>query len=144
LRCPPRLGVPIGAVLTDNGRKFCGKPETHPYELLLGMEGIDHRTTRLRSPRTNGFVGRMNCTLLDECFRVAGRTTWYLEVDEIQQDLDRFLAYYNVERTHQGYRLKGRTPAQALWEALGHDELPRFPQPEPASETESRKEGEAA
>jgi hypothetical protein len=66
----------------------------------------------------------MNRTLLDECFRVNGCTTWYLEVDEIQRDLDRFLAYYNLERSHQGYRLKGRTPAQALREALGIDDLP--------------------
>src|SRR5262249_2200913 len=63
------LGVPVGALLTDNGREFCGKLETHPYELLLSMEGIEHRTTKVRSPRTNGFVERMNRTLLDECFR---------------------------------------------------------------------------
>jgi transposase InsO family protein len=138
------LGVPIGAVLTDNGREFCGKAETHPFELLLAMEGIDHRTTRVRSPRTNGFVERMNRTLLDECFRVAGRTTWYIEVEEIQRDLDRFLAYYNVQRTHQGYRLKGRTPAQALCEALGVEELPRFPQASDDSDTETRKEENAA
>ena len=138
------LGVPIGAVLTDNGREFCGKAETHPFELLLAMEGIDHRTTRVRSPRTNGFVERMNRTLLDECFRVAGRTTWYIEVEEIQRDLDRFLDYYNVQRTHQGYRLKGRTPAQALCEALGLEELPRFPQASDESDAGDRKEGEAA
>ena len=69
------LGVPIGAVLTDNGREFCGRTEMHPYELLLAMEGVNHRTTRVRSPRTNGVVERMNRTLLDECFPVAGRTT---------------------------------------------------------------------
>jgi transposase InsO family protein len=135
------LGIPIGAILTDNGREFCGRSETHPYELLLAMEGIDHRTTRVRSPRTNGFVERMNRTLLDECFRVKGRTTWYIEVDEIQRDLDRFLTDYNTKRSHQGYRLNGRTPAQALCEALGLDELPCFPQG-PTEET--RKEGEAA
>ncbi len=72
------LGVEVGAVLTDNGREFCGRPEQHPYELLLAVEGIEHRTTKVRSPRTNGFVQRMNRTLLDECFRVKGRTTWYM------------------------------------------------------------------
>ncbi len=118
------LSVEVGAVSTDNGREYCGRPDNHPYELLLAMDGIEHRTTRIRSPRTNGFVERMNRTLLDECFRVAGRATWYLEPDEIQRDLDRFLAYYNLERSHQGYRLKGRTPAQALREALGITELP--------------------
>ena len=117
------LGVEVGAVLTGNGREFCGRPDAHPYELLLAMEAIKHRTTKIRSPRTNGFVERMNRTLLDECFRVAGRQTWYLEPEEIQRDLDRFLEYYNLERSHQGYRLKGRTPAQALREALGIEEL---------------------
>lgn len=76
--------MPLGAILTDNGREFCG------------------------------FVERMNRTLLDECFRVAGRTTWYLEPAEIQRDLDAFLEHYNLRRTHQGYRLGGRPPAQAL------------------------------
>ena len=120
------LGVPVGAVLTDNGREFCGRSDTHPYELLLAVEDVEHRTTQVRSPRTNGFVERMNRTLLDECFRVAGRATWYEEIAEIQADLDRFLAYYNLERSHQGYRLQGRTPAQALRDALGVAELPQL------------------
>jgi transposase InsO family protein len=120
------LGIPVGAVLTDNGREFCGRPERHPYELLLTMEDIEHRTTRVRSPRTNGFVERMNRTLLDECFRVKGRTEWYLTPAEIQRDLDAYLEEYNLRRTHQGYRVQGRTPAQALREALGVEELPPF------------------
>jgi transposase InsO family protein len=118
------LGVALGAILTDNGREYCGRRDQHPFELLLAMDGIEHRTTQIRSPRTNGFVERMNRTLLDECFRVAGRTTWYLEPAEIQRDLDRFLEYYNLQRSHQGYRLGGRTPAQALQEALGVAALP--------------------
>ena len=116
----------MDAILTDNGREYCGLPDQHPYELLLSMEEIEHRKTKIRSPRTNGFVERMNRTLLDECFRVQGRQTWYMEVDEIQRDLDRFMRYYNLERSHQGYRLKGRTPAQALMEALGITEIPEI------------------
>ena len=41
------LCITVGAVLTDNGREFCGKPENHPYELLLAVEGIKHRTTKV-------------------------------------------------------------------------------------------------
>jgi hypothetical protein len=37
---------------------------------------------------------------------------------------DYFLKYYNLRRSHQGYRLTGRTPVQALQEALGLTELP--------------------
>lgn len=139
------LGVRVGAVLTDNGREFCGKPDSHAYELLLAVDEIEHRTTRVRSPRTNGFVERMNRTLLDECFRVAGRSTWYENTDEIQADLDRFLDYYNVQRSHQGYRLKGRTPMQALHEALGIEPAPAPPaHPPGAPERETQQQEKAA
>lgn len=57
-------GVQVGAVFA----RFLA----HPWELLLAMEVIEHRTSKIRSPRTNGFVERMNRTLLDECFRVQG------------------------------------------------------------------------
>ncbi len=112
------LGVPVKDILTDNGRQFCGKPEAHPYELLLGIEDIEHRNTKGRSPSTNGFVERMNRTLLEECFRIKGRETLYLAIAEIQRDLDQFMAHYNLERSHQGYRLNGRTRAQVLADAL--------------------------
>jgi transposase InsO family protein len=132
------LGIEVGAVLTDNGREFCGRPEQHPYELLLAMEGIEHRTTKVRSPRTNGFVERMNRTLLDECFRIGGRSTWYESVDQLQADLDTYLERYNLRRSHQGYRLVGRTPAQAMADALGvtsDDLLPLLTAPKEASLT---------
>ena len=85
-----------------------------------------HRDTfyKVRSPRTNGFVERMNRTLLDEHFRIKGRDKWYESAEEIQHDLDAFRDFYNLKRSHQGYRLKGRTPAQALREAIGRKKLP--------------------
>jgi hypothetical protein len=126
-RRSPRSTKPrhhVGAVLTDNGREFCGKPESHPYELLLSVEGIKHRTTKVRSPRTNGLLERMNRTLLDECFRVQGRTNWYDCPDQIQRDLDTFMAFYNFQRTHQGYRVAGRTPAKALYDLIASPKAP--------------------
>jgi hypothetical protein len=77
----------------------------------------------------------MNRTLLDECFRVQGRQTWYLQPEEIQRDLDIFIRYYNLECTHQGYRLKGRTPAQTLMEALGVSEIPEIIPSQEVSDT---------
>ena len=47
-----RLDLPVNAVLTDNGREFCGT-ETHPYELYLDLNGIEHRRTKVRTPKTN-------------------------------------------------------------------------------------------
>ena len=64
------LGLEVNAVITDNGRGFCGK-DTHPFELYLQLNDIEHRTTRVRRPQTNGFVERFNRTVLDEFFRIA-------------------------------------------------------------------------
>ena len=66
----------------------------------------------------------MNRTLLDEYFRAKGRETFYLSMAEIQRDLDAFMTHYNIERSHQGYRLNGRALAQALCEALGVETMP--------------------
>lgn len=103
-------GANIHTVLSDNGREFCGRPDQHPYELFLQLEGIEHRTTRVRRPQSNGFLERFHRTLLDEHLRIAGRTTWYEELETLQADLEKWLHHYNRERAHQGRLMEGRTP----------------------------------
>ena len=107
------LDLPVGAVLTDNGREFCGT-ERHPYELYLDLNGIEHRRTKVRTPRTNGFVERFNGTVLDEFFRVAMRETFYDSVEALQADLDAWLVHHNTERPHLGYRNMGRRPIDTV------------------------------
>lgn len=108
----------ITTVLSDNGREFCGREDRHPYELFLQLEGIEHRTTRVRRPQSNGYVERLHRTLLDEHFRIKGRQKWYESVDEMQVDLELFLKHYNYERAHQGRNMNGRTPYQVFIEGL--------------------------
>ena len=109
--------LPIEAVLTDNGREFCGT-ETHPYELFLSFSDIQHRKTKVRRPQTNGFVERFHRTVLDEFFRVKLRTTFYESLEALQEDLDAWLEYYNRERPHQGYRNRGKRPYDTVTEYL--------------------------
>ena len=111
-------GAAVTTVLSDNGREFCGRPDRHPYELFLQLEGIEHRTTRVKRPQSNGFVERLHRTLLDEHFRVMGRKKFYEAVDEMQIDLDAFLKNYNTQRPHQGRGMNGKTPIQAFTGAL--------------------------
>ena len=111
--------VPVKTILSDNGREFCGRPDRHPYELFLQLEDIEHRTTRVRRPQSNGFVERLHRTLLDEHFRIKGRLKWYESVEEMQKDLDEYLLVYNTKRPHQGRGMNGRTPLQAFMEGLG-------------------------
>ena len=107
------LGLEVGAVLTDNGREFCGT-ERHAYELYLALNDIEHRKTRVGSPRTNGFVERFNGTVLEEFFRPTMSRQLYESVEALQTDLDVWLHHYNHERPHLGYRNQGRRP----WETV--------------------------
>ena len=106
--------VPVLTILSDNGREFCGRPDRHPYELFLQLEGIEHRTTRVGRPQSNGFVERMHRTLLDEHFRVMGRKKFYESLAPMQADLDLFLKHYNEKRPHQGINMNGRTPLKVF------------------------------
>jgi transposase InsO family protein len=105
--------IPVSALLTDNGREFCGT-DSHPYELYLALADIEHRTTRVRRPQTNGFVERFHRTVLDEFFRQAFRTTLYESVETLQADLNTWLGFYNAERPHQGYRNRGLRPLDTV------------------------------
>ncbi|SFY37567.1 Integrase core domain-containing protein [Paracoccus pantotrophus] len=106
-------GLPVKAVLTDNGPEFC-RTEKHPYELYLDLNGIEHRRTKVRTPKTNGFVARFNATVLDEFFRIKMRETFYDSVEVMQADLDAWLVHYNTERPHLGYRNMGRRPVETV------------------------------
>ncbi|GAB3125269.1 IS481 family transposase [Novispirillum itersonii] len=108
----------IDAVLSDNGREFCGRPDQHPYELFLQLEGIEHKRTKVSRPQSNRIVERLHRTLLDEHFRVEGRKTWFETVDEMQTALDTYLIHYNQRRPHQGRGMNGRTPISAFIQGI--------------------------
>ncbi len=110
-------GLAVEAVLTDNGKEYCGT-EAHPYELYLALNGIEHRRTKVKHPWTNGFAERFHRTVLDEFFRVSFRTTFDESVDALQDDLDAWLVHYNTERPHLGYRNHGRRPLDTVTEYL--------------------------
>jgi hypothetical protein len=46
----------VSRVLTDWGTEYCGRPESHDYELYLAIENIDHTRTKVKSPQTNGIL----------------------------------------------------------------------------------------
>ncbi len=104
-----RMGHRIQAVLTDGGPEF-QKAFTAACQEL----GIEHRRTKPRHVWTNGFVERLQGTILAELWRIAFRRTFYTRLGQLDRDLQAYLHFYNRERPHQGYRLKGRTPASVF------------------------------
>jgi len=107
-------GMGMLRILTDRGTEYCGKAETHDYQLYLALNDIEHTQTKARHPQTNGICERFHKTILQEFYQVAFRKKLYLSLEELQTDLDGWIDYYNSERTHQGKMCCGRTPMQTL------------------------------
>jgi transposase InsO family protein len=110
--------VKLLRVLTDRGTEYCGNPERHEYELYLAVEDVDHSRTKTKSPQTNGIVERFHRTVLNEFYRIAFRRKIYRSIDELQADLDAWIAGYNQERPHQGRWCFGKTPMQTFLDAI--------------------------
>ncbi len=101
-------------MLTDRGSEYKGTREHHEYELYLTIEEIDHTFTKAKSPQTNGICERFHKTIQQEFYAVAFRTKIYNTLEELQDDLDKWLQHYNFERTHQGKNCVGMTPMECF------------------------------
>ena len=59
----------------------------------------------------------------DEFYAVAFRKKLYTSIEQLQEDLDRWLDWYNNERTHSGKYCYGKTPIETFLDAkhLAHE-----------------------
>ena len=101
-------------ILTDRGTEYNGSIENHEYQLYLAIEDIDHSKTKARHPQTNGICERFHRTIKEEFYDIAFRKKVYGSLDDLQADLDQWMAYYNAERPHSGKYCDGRTPNQTF------------------------------
>ncbi len=110
--------VPVLRMLTDRGTEYCGKEDTHPYQVFLGLNDIEHSKTQAYHPQTNGITERFHQTILNEFYKVAFRKKIYSTIEDLQADVDAWLVEYNHRRTHQGKRCDGKTPMQTFLNAI--------------------------
>ena len=87
--------MPLLRILTDRGTEYCGKAETHDYQLYLAINDIEHTKTKARSPQTNGICERFHKTILQEFYQVTFRKKIYQDIEMLQADLDEWLFKYN-------------------------------------------------
>ena len=80
---------------------------------------VKHTRTKPRHAWTNGFVERLQGTILHEHWRIAFRRRFFTTRKQLEQSLQRFLQYYNNDRPHFGYRTRGRRPSDIFWGAKG-------------------------
>jgi hypothetical protein len=64
-----------------------------------------------RKRGANGFVERIQGTVLHEHWRVEFRRRYFTQLPQLQRSLDGFLRVYNHEQPHHGHRTRGQTPA---------------------------------
>ena len=122
--------VKLMRILTDRGTEYCGKREHHEYQLYLTLEEVEHSKTKAKSPQTNGICERFHRTLQDEFYSVAFRTKVYADIDELQQDLEVWLAEYNNTRTHQGKYCFGITPLKTFEDSKHLAKVKMLPAPQ--------------
>jgi transposase InsO family protein len=112
----------ITHVLTDNGLeftnrfikkkdgKYCKKPSK--LDAKCAEVGAEHRLTEPATPKTNGMVERVNGTIKSNTILKSN----YESPEQMHQDLDDFLIYYNLQRRHGSLKkeLQVRTPYEAI------------------------------
>ena len=103
-------GIRFEALLTDNGPEMAARTNVnnHPMERMLKELGIKHRYTRPYRPQTNGKVERFWRTLNEDLLE----GTTFETVEELRDELQQYLLYYNTARPHQA--LQGKTPQETL------------------------------
>ena len=109
--------VALLRVLTDRGTEYCGKVESHAYQLYLALEDIDHSKTKVRHPQTNGICERFHRTMKEEFYDIAFRKKIYTSLEELQRDADEWVRKYNEVRPHSGKYCYGKTPMQTFLDA---------------------------
>jgi transposase len=100
-----RAGHAVRAVLTDGGTEWRGA-----FAVACRRAGIAHRRTQPRPAWSSGAVERLQGTIVTECWRVVLRQPAPLRLEQLQRALQRYLRFYNEQRTLPGTRLQGRTP----------------------------------
>jgi transposase-like protein len=118
----------IEKILTDNGLEFtnrlikskkgefCTKPSK--FDETCTLYSINHRLTKPHTPKTNGMVERVNGIIKNATIL----TNNYLSLNEMKNDLKKFLIYYIFDRRHSSLKkeINVRTPFDALcyWHKL--------------------------
>jgi transposase InsO family protein len=110
-------GWPLRRILTDQGNEYRGA-----FDRACAERRIRHTRTKPRHAWTNGFVERLQGTILSELWRIEFRRRFFTTTAAMQAALDRYLDFYNNRRSHQGYRTRGRTPGEIFFSRRGRSD----------------------
>lgn len=105
-------GIEFEEIIADNGPEFgpahSQNKQNHPFERMLTEVGIKRRYMRPYRPQTNGKVERFWRTLQEDLIH----ETDFDSLDELKNELNQYLYYYNHERPQQG--IGGKKPIEMI------------------------------
>ena len=64
-------GISVLRILTDNGKEYCGRQESHHYQYLLYLNDIEHSRTKARYHQANGAVENLHQTIQNKFYSTA-------------------------------------------------------------------------
>lgn len=114
--------IVISYILTDNGLEFTNKllkskkgehcKKESLFDQRCHKHNIQHRLTLPRHPQTNGMVERANGIIKENTVA----KTNFININDMEKELNKFLIYYNLERRHGSLRkeLDVKTPFEAI------------------------------
>jgi transposase InsO family protein len=103
-------GWELERVSTDNGSEF----RNHVFDAQLEKLGAHHTLISPGRPQSNGFVERVQRTILEECWKPSFARYLVPRYMGLRRELVRYLELYNHDRVHNGRLTRGRTPAEVL------------------------------
>lgn len=106
------FGIQFEEIIADNGPEFgpsySKNKRDHPFERMLMETGIKRRYMQPYRPQTNGKVERFWRTLKEDLIE----ETDFDSFEELEDELMKYLVYYNWERPHQG--INGKKPIDMI------------------------------
>jgi transposase InsO family protein len=103
-------GWELEAVTTDNASEFRSSEFTEAIARLKAR----HIFIRAGRPQSNGYVERVQGTILEECWKPAFARYLIPKYTGLRHDLGRYLRFYNRDRTHNGRHTRGRIPEEII------------------------------
>ena len=107
-----KFGIQFEEIIADNGPEFgpatSQNKSNHPFERMLIETGIKRRYIKPYRPQTNGKVERFWRTLNEDLIE----GTDFDSLQELEDELLKYLIYYNWERPHQG--INGKKPIDMI------------------------------
>jgi transposase InsO family protein len=106
-------GWQLERVMSDNAQEF----PSVTFAQAISQLGARHSFIRAGRPPTNGWVERVQQTILEECWKPAFARYLIPKQTGRRLDLERHVRYYNTKRAHTGRWTRGGTPEHVLGKA---------------------------